>query len=88
MKRKLLILTVIGLFLLPTYAAANSCCGGGAAEKQQTQTQNTGPKNQTGCPAMAGKTASGAAPQTPGACPIKAQGQSTAKSSDSEKEKK
>jgi hypothetical protein len=58
MPRKLLVLTVIALFSLPTYAAGQCCCC--QSEKKQTQAQNSDSKNQAGCPAVA----TGAAPSS------------------------
>jgi hypothetical protein len=64
MPRKLLVFAVIALFSLPTYAIAGSCCC--QPEKNQTQSQDSGSKDQSCCPAPAA--ASGAS-----GCPSKAE---------------
>ncbi len=88
MKKKLLVLTVVGLFSLPTYALAGSCCG--QPEPQQTQSQNPDSKVQAGCPAIATGTAPSVATSqtTPGTSPKKAPDQLSQKPGESGKEKK
>jgi hypothetical protein len=88
MKRKLAVLTVIGLFSLPTYASGQCCCS--QPEKQQTQSQKTGSKTESCCPSMAtGKAPAGVTSQTPpGKCPTNMQDQSSQKPEESGKEKK
>jgi hypothetical protein len=88
MKKKLLVLTVIGLFSLPTYAVAGSCCG--QTEPQQTQTQNPGSKVQTGCPAVAPcpATSGATAAMTPGTSAKKPQDQNLSQQPDTSEKKK
>jgi hypothetical protein len=51
MQKKLLVLAVITLFSLPTYAAAQCCCCSGKAEAKPSQSQNPVAKDQSSNPA-------------------------------------
>lgn len=61
MKRTVLALTIVSLFLVPTYAAAASCCN--QAEKPQASSTQTSSQDRAGAPALAGTTVSGGTSQ-------------------------
>ena len=73
MYKKLLVLAIITLFSLPTYAAAQCCCC--QSGNKQAQSQNSSSKEQTGCPAPAVATGAEKSQNNPVASPKDSQDQ-------------